>query len=346
MKKIISVSLLIITVLSALSLFSCSQDKRGAYHSRTFYTYFDTVGTFYDYQGLSDKEFKELADEVENQLKIYHELYDIYNEYEGINNIATLNKNAGKGALSVDEKIIDLLSLSKELYTLTDGEMNIAMGSVLSIWHDCRDEATKNPDAARLPSEVELGEAAKHINIEDIVIDMAAGTVELMDEKMSLDVGAIAKGYAVEEVANYVSENAGEGFVLDVGGNLRAIGAKPSGAGWTTGVRNPNLNSTQTVVYKTEIKDAAMVTSGSYERFYTVQGVRYHHIINSESLHPENYYASVSVMSESSALSDALSTALFNMEYEELSEFVSSHEGLFVILVMTDGKVEVLGEKP
>ena len=346
MKKIISILLLLCIVVSAISLTSCTKASSGASNSRTFYTYFDTVGTFYDYNGMKKSEFDALADRVEEELSIYHKLYDIYNEYDGMTNIASLNANAGKGAVKVDKKIIDLLSLSKELYSLTDGEMNIAMGAVLSIWHDCRDEATENPDSARVPTDDELKTAAEHTDISKLIIDKEAGTVELCDPGMSLDVGAIAKGYAVEKVAKLIAAEYGDGFVLDVGGNLRVIGTKPDGSGWLAGIRNPDTAALETIVYKTEIKNASLVTSGSYERFYTVGGVRYHHIINSETLFPENYYASVSVLTKSSALSDALSTALFNMEYEELRGFVDRNGGIFVVIVTTEGVVETLGEKP
>jgi thiamine biosynthesis lipoprotein len=197
-----------------------------------------------------------------------------------------------------------------------------------------------------VPTAEELKSAAMHIDISKLIIDKENETVELCDSEMSLDVGAIAKGYAVEMVARLIEEEYGDGFVLDVGGNLRVIGTKPDGSGWLAGIRNPDNTSLETIVYKTEIKNASLVTSGDYERFYTVDGVRYHHIINSESLRPASYYASVSVMTESSALSDALSTALFNMEYEELRSFVEGHDGIFVIIVDREGEVSTLGEKP
>ena len=315
--------------------------------------YFDTEGALYDYNGLTRRKFNALSKTVQDEMEEYHKLYDIYHEYEGITNLATINKNAGKGPIKVDKKIIDLFEFSKDTYALTNGETNIAMGAVLSIWHKCREEAEENerngtPELSRVPTLEELREAAKHTDINDLIIDREAGTVELRDPEMSLDVGAVGKGYAVEMVARMIEEKYGGGFVLDVGGNLRAIGTKPDSSGWLAGVRNPDQYGTETIVYKTEIKNAAMVTSGGYERSYTVGGVNYHHIINPETLFPENYYASVSVMTGSSALSDALSTALFNMEYDELSSFVSSQissqKEIFVIIVFPDGRVETLGE--
>ena len=99
MKRMIGILLLLGIAASLLSMPSCSKSGKGAYSSRTFYTYFDTVGTFYDYNGMKKSEFEALADRVEEELRVYHELYDIYNEYDGLTNIATLNEGAGGGAV-------------------------------------------------------------------------------------------------------------------------------------------------------------------------------------------------------------------------------------------------------
>jgi thiamine biosynthesis lipoprotein len=341
---------LLLTLSLLLSLFSCGTADPSP-QSRTYYDYFDTPILLSDYSGRSTADFSSLAARIESELSRYHKLYDIYNEYDGMTNIATINKNAGLGPIKADQRIIDMLSFSKDLYSLTDGNMNIAMGSVLSIWHDHREKGKKyekdgTPELATVPTEEELREAAKHTNIEDLIIDKEAGTVELRDPEMSLDVGAIGKGYAVEMIAKMIEERHGGGFVIDFGGNLRAIGSKPDGSGWLTGVRNPDKSSLERVVYKTEMKNAAIVTSGGYENSYTAMGVSYHHIINPETLFPVNYHASVSVMTKSSALSDVLSTALFNMRFEEIERFVSENEGIFVVIVGTSGEVVTLGEKP
>lgn len=334
--KSIYASVLCVTCL--LSVFSCSNSKTQA-QSRVFYEYFDTVSVFYDYTGLSEENFFEVAEKVEEAIGEYHRLYDIYNEYDGITNLATLNRSAGEGAQKVDKRIIDMLLFSKEMYNLTDGKVNVAMGAVLSIWHDYREEG------ARIPTTAELEAAAEHTDINNIIIDEENMTVELTDPEMSLDVGAVAKGYAVEMTAAMLEADGLSGCVLDVGGNLRAIGTKPNGGGWSAGVKNPDLTSSKAYVYTFNLKNEALVTSGSYERFYTVGGVRYHHIINEETLMPENYYTSVSVKSDSSALSDALSTAIFNMQYEEAKMFVEGFSNIIVVFVMPDGEIRTVTGK-
>ena len=335
MKRTKTAALLLCLCL-VLSLFSCNgrDEKKITPKNRIFYDYFDTVGTFSDYTGGSQAEFDALADRVERELSEYHKLYDIYNTYDGIVNLKDVNDKAGQGKIKVDKKIIDMLTYAKQMYSKTDGKINVAFGAVLKIWHSYRTEGV------RVPTSAELSAAAEHVDIEKLVIDGENLTVELLDPEMSLDVGAIAKGYAVEEVAKGLISDGYTGYVLDVGGNLRVIGEKPSGRGWTVGIKNPLSPYSQTYVYTTEIKNSAMVTSGNYERFYTVSGVRYHHIINPDSLFPENYYLSVSVRSGSSALSDALSTALFNMPYDELIAFSKTLEDVLIIVVLPDGSVE------
>ena len=321
----------------SFSLFSCG----GSPKERIFGSlYFDTVGTFYDYTDSSDEEFGLLADRVEQTIAEYHKLYDIYNEYDGIANVATINKMAGHGEVKVDQRIIDLLVYSKEIYYLTSGKVNVAMGSVLKLWHDYR----KDGFGTELPPRELLEEAARHTSIENIIIDKENLTVEILDPKTRIDVGAVAKGYAVERIAKMLEEEGKSGYVLDVGRNLRFIGEKPNGKGWSAGIQDPLNPYMQTSVYNFEIKNEALATSGSYERFYTVGGVNYHHIINPDTLKPENHYLSVSIKSSSSALSDALSTAIFNMSYETAEKFVDTLDGVFVVLVMPDGTVETLGE--
>ena len=338
MKKIKKICALLLCILFIIPSASCSETNTKP-QSRVFYEYFDTVGIFYDYSGMSDDKFTEVANKVQKKLSEYHRLYDIYNEYDEITNLATLNKTAGEGPQKVDEKIIDLLLFSKEMYNFTDGKINVAMGSVLRIWHDYREEGTSVP-----PKEF-LEAAREHTDINDIIIDETNRTVQILDSELSIDVGAVAKGYAVEMTAAMLEAEGYTGCVIDVGGNLRAIGTKPNGDGWTAGVRNPDLSSSNAFVYTFELKNQALVTSGSYERFYTVDGVNYHHIINGDTLMPENYYLSVTVKTDSSAFSDALSTAIFNMKYEDAEKFVEGIKNITVVFVMPDGEVRTVSGK-
>ena len=134
--------------------------------------------------------------------------------------------------MPVDEKLIAFLDVAKELYEATDGEMNVMMGAVLRIWHDCRTAASDDPSAARVPDEQELSEAAMHTDISLLEIDRENQTVRISDPDASIDVGALGKGYATERAADYLFAQEAYGYVLNVGGNIRIIGTKPDGGGW------------------------------------------------------------------------------------------------------------------
>lgn len=280
-------------------------------YTATFLTLFDTVTTMVGF-GESEEEFREKAQAIHDELLYYHQLFDIYNDYEGLNNLKTVNDQAGIAPVTVDRAIIDLLLDCKEYYRLTGGRVNAAMGSVLALWHEARSDGIRDPGSAALPVEEALREAAKHTNPESIVIDEESSTVYLSDPLTWLDVGAIAKGWATQRAA----EHAPTGMLLSVGGNVCATGPKTAeGDPWVVGIQNPDRSEEN--VHTIYILSGAVVTSGDYQRAYTVGGRSYHHIIDPDTLMPSEYWRSVSVVCADSGLADALSTALFLLPLEE-----------------------------
>lgn len=326
-------------ILIVASLVSCSpkEKKESSPHTLSFYEYFDTVCTVSSYSGESASDFGKNAEFVKGELDRYHKLFDIYNTYEGVNNIKTINDNAGVSAVTVSNELISFLQYAKHVYNITDGVLNIALGSVLTLWHNCRTQAIEMPENASVPTKEYLENADRHTDINNLIIDEKASTVYISDPNMSLNVGALGKGYATEKIANKLESQGVTSYVLNMGGNIRAIGAKPSGDGWVTGITNPNKSaSASQFIAKTTIKDTSIVTSGNYERYYTVNGVNYHHIIDPDTLEPSRYFSSVSVMTKDSALADALSTALFCMSYEEGLELINKLGGVEVLWVKND----------
>jgi len=217
---------------------------------------------------------------------------------------------AGVAPVQVDPAILELLSDCVEFYDITGGRVNVAMGSVLRLWHHARQESLEDPEAAYIPSEQALAQAAEHTDIRCLVIDREQGTVYLTDPEMSLDVGAIAKGWAAQKVA----ESAPEGVLISLGGNVVATGPKGENAPWIVGVQDPKG---ALIREKLQLSKGAVVTSGDYQRTYTVDGREYPHIIDPQTGMPALLWSSVSVLCRDSALADALSTALFLMELEE-----------------------------
>lgn len=170
-----------------------------------------------------------------------------------------------------------------------------------------------DPENAKLPSEDALKEAAKHCSIDTLIIDEEASTVYLEDPKQRLDVGAIAKGWATERIC----ENAPSGMLVSVGGNVKATGPKPEKNGpWIVGIQSPD-EKTGEYLHTVYVNQESVVTSGDYQRYYTVDGEKYHHIIDPDTLYPAVRWRAVSIICENSGLADALSTALFLLPQEE-----------------------------
>ncbi len=306
-------------------------------YQASFFGVFDTVTTVVGY-ARDQETFTVYAEKLKAQLEEYHQLYDIYQEYPGISNLKTVNNQAGKEPVQVDSRILDLLELSEEVYDMSGGAVNIAMGSVLSIWHEYRTAGKDDPAQAALPPQELLLEAAEHTDISAMKIDRENSTVYLEDPDMSLDVGAIAKGYAVEMACRRLEEQGISRLLVNVGGNTRAIGMKPDEVPWEVGIQNPDLDSEQKNLHVLKLSDGqCLVQSGGYQRYYTVEGVRYHHIIHPKLLKPWDRYAAVAIVCRDSGLADALSTAVFNMEPEEGEAFVERLEGVEALWIYPDG---------
>lgn len=301
-------------------------------YEATFLTLFDTVTTIVGY-AETEADFTATAQAIHDDLLEYHQLYDIYNEYEGMNNLKTVNDHAGEAPVYVDRKIIDLLLFSKDLYTRTGGKVNIAMGSVLSLWHDARELGVQYPDEAALPDRDALERAAAHTDINSIQIDEEKDTVFFTDPEVRLDVGAIAKGYAVQQVCG----SAPAGLLISVGGNVCATGPKPeTGQPWVVGIQNPD--APEEYLHTIYVEDFSVVTSGDYQRYFTVDGVAYHHIIDPDTLFPADYWRSVTILCPDSGLADALSTALFTLPQQEGQALLDAF-GAQAMWVRPDGSI-------
>ena len=287
-----------------------------------YFTFFDTVSYVYSYKGDTQKEFEKRCQEVSDILSEYHALFNIYYDFEGVSNLKSVNDNAGREPVKVDRKLIDFLLYAKQLHEATSGEMNVMMGSVLKLWHDCRSEASTSPSNARIPTADELNEAAKHTDISLLEIDEENLTVFISDPKASIDVGALGKGYATEKAAEHLRLVGADSYVLNIGGNIRIIGHKQDGGSWGTGIKDPADTSRYATVI--DIADTSCVTSGDYERFFSVNGKKYHHIIDKDTLMPSEYFSSVTIITPDSGLADALSTALFSMSYEDGLRLISA----------------------
>ena len=296
---------------------------------------FDTVVTLVGYCN-SKNEFENISDDIKEKFQFYHQLFDIYNEYDGFNNLKTINKNAGIKPIKVNEEIISLLELSIEWHEKTKGSFNIAFGSVLKLWHEWREN--KIP-----PSDIELKNASKYTNIENIIINKNEKTVFLSNYYMSIDIGAAAKGYACELIKKYAIQKGYKNLLINAGGNVVTIGQKPDrssgNTSWSVAICNPN-NPIE-ILHKIRADNGkCVVSSGGYERFYEIDNIKYHHIIDPDTLHPANIFSGVSVVYSDSGIADIMSTALFVMTLKEGKQLVESIPDMEAVWIYANGEEE------
>ncbi|MDO4741611.1 MAG: FAD:protein FMN transferase, partial [Eubacteriales bacterium] len=271
--------------------------------------YMDTFDTVISLIGFAkDQEtFNAHSNTVHEQYQRMHKLFDTYNSYEdeGVVSIFTLNQKVAAAPVEVDPVLFNLLKLCKENYELTRGQVNIAMGSVLSIWHDYRDAGLADPANAQLPPMDALKAATAHTNLDDVILDEENMTVFFADPNLKLDVGAVAKGFATELISQMLLESDMSSFIISAGGNVR-LGNPPQDGrrAWGVGIQDPDgaVLGLSDIVETLFIANQSVVTSGDYQRFYTVDGVNYHHLIDPDTLMPATNFRSVSIITEDSGL--------------------------------------------
>lgn len=345
-------------LLLAGALLLCAGCRRGGGQSSapdtgyTRYTtqFFDTFDTVVQVNGYTrtQEEFEEYAEYIYDRFVQLDHLYDRFFEYSGVNNVRTVNQNAGIAPVKVEPELLEMLSFAKEWGEKSGGRVNIAMGPPLELWHNYREKYAGmdlpegTPDA--YPSMEALRAANEHTDLSKVVIDREAGTVFLEEEGMALDVGAVAKGCAAQLVADEVYEKGFHSFIISAGGNVVAKDPPQDGvrAFWGIGIQDPFASVTDPdspsldVVF---VKNQCVITSGDYQRFYMVGEERIHHIIDPETLWPANRYRALTVVTEDSGLGDFLSTCLYVMDYRE-GRALAEELGVMALWVFPDGRVE------
>jgi len=320
-----------------ISIFAACADYRVTYRNEAdgyqrfredFFDVFDTFSFVIGY-AESHEAFVYFSREIIGaELHRLHQLFDTFNEYQGINNLRTINKNAGIAPVVVDPVIIDMLQLSVEAYRISGGIMNIAIGPVTDIWREARRSES-------IPSMEDLLTANRYTDINRLIINEEMSTVFLQHEAMSLDVGAIAKGFAIELAAQAAIAAGFESFLMSVGGDVRVAAGPRGGGNWSIGVSNPEGGELLDVVYSI---NTSVFSSGDYLRFFKVDDQRFHHIIDPRTLMPAVNHRSATVIYPDGGMADILSIAAFILDTDEAKALVASLEAE-AIWMLQDGAV-------
>ncbi|MBB5174312.1 FAD:protein FMN transferase [Texcoconibacillus texcoconensis] len=314
-------------------------------YSTHLFDYFDTVVQVIGYT-TSEEEFYNYTDKIEERFTRYHKLFDKYNEYEGMNNVKTINDNAGHEAVEVDQEIIDIINFSKKWYEKTNGKMNIAGGSLITIWKEIMDEVKKDPENTELPSMEELEKARESTDIDQIIVNEDEKTVFLADENMSLDFGAITKGFVAEIVGEDMKEKGFTSGAIISGGNWEVLGEPkdPERDYWKVGIQDPehpHQADESAVLKRIKLQNQSIDTSGDYQRFVMVDDLRVHHIIDMDTMMPANHHRGVTVIADSAVVTEYLTTELFLLTYEKGRDLVNSFDGVEALWVIDHDKIKM-----
>ena len=266
----------------------------------------------------------------------YREMFDRLREIESRmsanrddTDIAAINRNAGLSPVAVHADVVEVVSTALRYAELSDGAFDPSVGPLVKLWNI-------GSEGARVPSQAEIDAVLPLIDYRDVVVDAAAGTVFLKRPGMKLDLGAIAKGYAADEVARIIARRKIPRAIVDLGGNVLAYGEKKGRESWRIGVQDPS-GERGTHIGVLAVKNKTMVTSGVYERFFEVDGKRYHHILNPKTGYPvENGLLSVTIVADRSIDADGLSTSTFALGAAKGRTLVESLPGVEAIFIDDD----------
>ena len=263
---------------------------------------------------------------------------DKYKEYDGIMNVYEINENAGT-TVTVNERLFDLIDFTFTNQTEVVDQYNAALGPVLQIWHDYRENCTLI-EACGVPTLEALQAADLLTDPTKVVLDRENLTLT-MEEGMSIDLGGVSKGYVSREVIELLETYELRGYLLNNGESNISVGGKHpqrENEKFIIAVTDPTFNLPYYATVYLEDGEQ-LVTSGDYQKFYIADEVKYHHIISPVTLFPESNSRSVSIITSDPALADLYSTAIFNMTVSEGQAFVNNIDGLEAIWYGMDGTI-------
>jgi thiamine biosynthesis lipoprotein len=236
-------------------------------------------------------------------------LTDLLNFYSDKSELSMINKSSGKKPVKVSPETLDIIKEAITVARQTGGAFDPTVGVISSLW-DFNNKIKPEKD--------DIKERLKLVSYKNIVINENKGTVFLKKEGMMIDLGGISKGYAADIAVDILASSGIEAALVSVAGDIRAYGLKPDGTPWMIGIKDPRpRSSTENILAALPLKDMAISTSGDYQRFFEKEGMRYHHILVPQNGMPARGCQSVSVISDSSLISDSLSTAVFILGAEK-----------------------------
>jgi thiamine biosynthesis lipoprotein len=242
--------------------------------------------------------------------------------------VTWMNQSAGKEGAKVSPETLKVIKKAKEISELSEGGFDITVGPLTQLWRMARERGIP-PSAEELKQKLDL------VNFKNVMIDQE-GKVFLKKKGMGIDLGGIAKGYAVDRAFKLLRSLGYKNLIVNAGGDLR-VGGKKNDQPWSIGIQNPRLS--EKIMARVSISDSAIATSGDYEKFFIYQGKRYHHIFNPKDGLPSDGCQSVTILCNEGMMADALATAVFVLGPEKGYGLCQKLKEVDCLIVDKEGKI-------
>lgn len=306
---------------SILLLSGCSGLPRERSQTYTD-TLFDTVISVQIFDSVDEDVLKG----CEKLCKKYDSMFS--NKIED-SEISRIN-SAGGNPVEVSKETIKLIKKGIYYSVMSDGVFDITIAPVSNLW----DFKAETP---LVPSPEAIAEAVSHVNYENIII--RDNTVKLTDPHAGIDLGAIAKGYIADRIKDYLEEEGVRHAMINLGGNVLAMGSKLDGSDYNIGIQKP-FDETGEPITSVKISDKSVVTSGIYQRYFKADGKIYHHILDPNTGYPcENNLYSVTILTDSSLTADALSTTCFLLGYDRGMKLINQLDNVDAVFITNDNQI-------
>lgn len=302
------------------------KEAKGTYHSPTLFAFDTTLDI--TLQGRTAKQYKQDQDAA---VALITRIENETSRFKPGSDVARINAQAGSSPVKVTPTTLFLVKQAIEYAAQTDGAFDITVSPVVKLW-GFYDQKYK------VPSNEEIAQALKYVDWRKILLDEANGTVMLAQKGMEIDLGGIAKGYAVGALRDLYEGRGIEHALVNFGGAIGAIGGRIDGKDWIIGMKDPRAEGGE-LMGEIKLRDGFVSSSGDYERFFIKDGKRYFHIFDPKTGHNPTTVISSNVVGNESTVADILSTALIIMGPEKGLEFMKGREGFQAMLVKSSGDV-------
>jgi len=321
-KKIAIIIILLIITISLFLILQQSENKEKLYTKKIF-----VMDTTVEIKVISENNANDIISESIKIMEDWNKRLDRYNN----NSVISKINNNGKAGVEVSSEMIKLFLSLKEYAKLTEGNFDPTIAPLIDIWGFGEGD-NKIPDKNDIKSALQL------VNYNDIKIDKGKNKIYLPEES-KIDLGAVAKGFIIDKVYEYLKENNIDNFFINAGGNIRVSGLNTlKNRKWTIGIRKPRSNNQIYEDYILEISKGAIATSGDYERYFIKENKRYSHLLNPNTGYPARELQSVTIYSSNAISADILSTALFIMGWDKARKEIKKYENIAGLLIK-DGEI-------